>query len=79
MNLNENMNIFITPLPSMIPDGPLSRTIALQIPRQELADDEHLKDLSRVHKTGNNKRLTKTDIYVLQVLLLKTINEGVDK
>lgn len=79
MNPNENMNIFITPLPSMIPDGPLSPTTALQRPGQELGNDEHLKDLRRVHKTGNNRRVTKTDIYVLQVSLLKTINEGVDK
>lgn len=74
MKANENMNTFMIPWPCTNSDMPLSST-ALQRPRQELGDDEYLKDLSQVHKTGNNKRLTNKDMYVLQVLFFKTIND----
>lgn len=57
------------PQPCVNSDSPLSGVV-LQRPRQERGD-EHLKDLSQVHKTGNNKRLTEKDMYVLQVLFLK--------
>lgn len=72
----ENMNIFIPPHPPLTMRRPLSNSSALKRQRKDLGDGEHLKDLNRVHKAGNNKRLTKTDIYLLQLLFYTTVNEG---
>ena len=73
MKMKENMNTSMIPQPCANSNRPLSGVV-LQRPRQECGD-EHLKDLSQVHKTGNNKRLTKKDMCVLQVLFLKTIHD----
>lgn len=52
MKANENRNTLLTPPPCTNSDRPVSST-ALQRPRQELGNEEHLKDLNQVHKTGN--------------------------